>query len=51
MSDTDDNPLPVVMIAGAGLGGLLLAVIFERNGIPYLIFERATKLKPLGMIH
>lgn len=51
MSDTDDNPLPVVMIAGAGLGGLLLAVIFERNGIPYQIFERATKLKPLGMIH
>ncbi|KAF9312057.1 hypothetical protein BG003_006703 [Podila horticola] len=48
MGDSDDNTLPVVMIAGAGLGGLLLAVIFERNGIPYKIFERATKLKPLG---
>ncbi|KAF9897557.1 hypothetical protein BX616_005360, partial [Lobosporangium transversale] len=39
---------PGVMIIGAGLGGLLLGALLERIGIRYHIFERASKLRPLG---
>ncbi|KAF9901654.1 hypothetical protein BX616_002184 [Lobosporangium transversale] len=39
---------PNVMIVGAGLGGLLLGILLERAGIPYHIYERATKLRALG---
>ncbi|KAG0049673.1 hypothetical protein BGZ83_005507 [Gryganskiella cystojenkinii] len=37
-----------VMIVGAGLAGLLLGQLLERAGIDYTIFERASKVKPLG---
>ncbi|KAK5807797.1 hypothetical protein F5H01DRAFT_352610 [Linnemannia elongata] len=43
-------PKPEVLIAGAGLGGLLMGILLERIGIPYHIFERASKVKPLGSI-
>ncbi|KAG0378682.1 hypothetical protein BGX24_003122 [Mortierella sp. AD032] len=43
-------PKPTVLIAGAGLGGLMMGALLERIGIPYHIFERATKVKPLGSI-
>ncbi|KAF9142595.1 hypothetical protein BG015_000745 [Linnemannia schmuckeri] len=36
------------MIVGAGLAGLLLALLLEKAGIPYQIYERAQKVKPLG---
>lgn len=39
---------PVVLIAGAGLGGLTAALLCERANINYMVFERATKVKPLG---
>lgn len=39
---------PVVLIAGAGLGGLTAALLLETAGINYMVFERAAKLKPLG---
>ncbi|CAO3567027.1 unnamed protein product [Mortierella alpina] len=39
---------PLVLIAGAGIGGLMLGTLLERIGIPYVIFERASKVKPLG---
>lgn len=42
-----DEP-PKVLIAGAGLAGLLLGNILERAGIPYVILERAQEIKPLG---
>ncbi|KAG0239280.1 hypothetical protein B0O80DRAFT_459841 [Mortierella sp. GBAus27b] len=42
------HPPPRVLIAGAGLGSLFLAVLFERAGIPYHIYERAAVAKPLG---
>ena len=37
-----------VFIVGAGLGGLLLAILFERAGIDYDIFEKSTTLKNTG---
>ncbi|KAG0276347.1 hypothetical protein BGZ95_007674 [Linnemannia exigua] len=43
-------PKPTVLIVGAGLGGLMMGALLERIGIPYHIFERATKVKPLGSI-
>ncbi|KAF9090252.1 hypothetical protein BGX27_002300, partial [Mortierella sp. AM989] len=38
---------PSVMIVGAGLSGLLLAILLEQINIPYHIFERAKELRPL----
>ncbi|KAF9970296.1 hypothetical protein BGZ73_007018 [Actinomortierella ambigua] len=37
-----------ILIAGAGIGGLALAIMLECAGIDYTIFEKATCLKPLG---
>ncbi|KAF9117953.1 hypothetical protein BGW39_001632 [Mortierella sp. 14UC] len=39
---------PTVLIVGAGLGGLMLGALLEKSGVPYRIFERASKVKPLG---
>lgn len=49
----DSNPQtsldpPVVLIAGAGLGGLMAALLLEKANINYFVFERAAKVKPLG---
>ncbi|KAF9359792.1 hypothetical protein BGX26_011451 [Mortierella sp. AD094] len=49
---SDDPPkdeyVPVVLIVGAGLGGLMLGAILESGNIPYHIFERAPDARPLG---
>ncbi|KAI7817018.1 hypothetical protein BC939DRAFT_467147 [Gamsiella multidivaricata] len=49
---SDQNPpakaVPIVLIVGAGLGGLLLATLLERIDVPYHIFERATEMRSLG---
>ncbi|KAF9188238.1 hypothetical protein BGZ49_003962 [Haplosporangium sp. Z 27] len=42
------NPRPEVLIIGAGIGGLMLALLLEQIDIPYHIFERASEVKPLG---
>jgi glycine/D-amino acid oxidase-like deaminating enzyme len=42
---------PTVIIVGAGLGGLTLAILLEKAKIEYLIFEKALEVKPLGMVH
>lgn len=39
---------PTVLIAGAGLAGLLLGTLLERIDVPYHIYERAAVVKPLG---
>ncbi|KAF9119455.1 hypothetical protein BGW39_000286 [Mortierella sp. 14UC] len=39
---------PTVIIVGAGLGGLLLAALLEKSDVPYIVFERASTVKPLG---
>ncbi|KAF9386806.1 hypothetical protein CPC16_007370 [Podila verticillata] len=41
---------PVVLIAGAGLGGLMAALLLEKANINYFVFERAAKVKPLGSV-
>ncbi|KAG0284673.1 hypothetical protein BGZ96_010973 [Linnemannia gamsii] len=38
------------MIVGAGLAGLLLGILLDKAGIPYEIYERAQKVKPLGAV-
>lgn len=40
---------PHVLIVGAGVAGLFLAILLERAGIPYQVYERAKEVKPLGM--
>ncbi|KAF8936834.1 hypothetical protein BGZ58_003639 [Dissophora ornata] len=39
---------PRVLIVGAGLAGLMLALLLEKINIPYQVFERASKIRPLG---
>ncbi|KAF9086035.1 hypothetical protein BGX27_003277, partial [Mortierella sp. AM989] len=39
---------PKVLIAGAGISGLTLAILLEKASIDYEIFEKSTSLKPLG---
>ncbi|KAF8945692.1 hypothetical protein BGZ52_009481, partial [Haplosporangium bisporale] len=38
---------PLVLIVGAGIGGLMLGNLLQKGNIPYLIFERAKEVKPL----
>ncbi|KAF8978192.1 hypothetical protein BGZ46_006730, partial [Entomortierella lignicola] len=39
---------PHVLIVGAGLAGLLLGQLLDRQGVSYEIFERSASVKPLG---
>ncbi|KAG0225513.1 hypothetical protein BGW42_004252 [Actinomortierella wolfii] len=39
---------PRVLIVGAGIGGLSLAIFLERAGIDYMVYERTETFKPLG---
>ncbi|KFH66085.1 hypothetical protein MVEG_08186 [Podila verticillata NRRL 6337] len=39
---------PMVLIVGAGIGGLMLGNLLQKGNVPYLIFERAKEVKPLG---
>ncbi|KAI8359718.1 hypothetical protein B0O80DRAFT_495220 [Mortierella sp. GBAus27b] len=42
------SPSPKVLIIGAGLGGMTLALLLDRIDIEYEIYERAKGVKPLG---
>ncbi|KAK3848256.1 MAG: hypothetical protein J3R72DRAFT_430270 [Linnemannia gamsii] len=37
-----------VLIAGAGLGGLMMAILLDRAGIDYIVFEKYEHLRALG---
>lgn len=45
-----DGKNPHVLIVGAGLGGLMLAILLDKAGIPYEIFERTREVRPLGKL-
>ncbi|KAF9370130.1 hypothetical protein BGX21_005673, partial [Mortierella sp. AD011] len=45
---SETKPRPEVLIVGAGIAGLTLAILLEQINIPYQIFERAEEVKPLG---
>lgn len=45
-----DPGAPTVIIVGAGLAGLTLAILLEKAKIEYLIFEKASEVKPLGIV-
>ena len=38
-----------ILIVGAGIGGLSLALTCEQIGVPFMVFESARALKPLGV--
>jgi flavin-dependent dehydrogenase len=42
------EPLHSIKIVGAGIAGLFLAILLDKAGIPYEIYERAKEVKPLG---
>ncbi|KAG0339233.1 hypothetical protein BG005_003514, partial [Podila minutissima] len=39
---------PMVLIVGAGIGGLTLGLLLKRGGVPFQIYERAKEIRPLG---
>lgn len=40
---------PPVIIAGGGIGGLALALTLDQIGVPFVVFEAAQELRPLGV--
>ncbi|KAF9095609.1 hypothetical protein BGX23_000218 [Mortierella sp. AD031] len=44
------RPIPNIVIVGAGLAGLMMAILLDKMNIPYVILERAPKVKPLGAL-
>lgn len=49
------SPLPLpsqrqfsILIAGAGIGGLIMGLMLERAEIPFLILERDSMIRPMG---
>ncbi|KAF9125056.1 hypothetical protein BGW39_007682 [Mortierella sp. 14UC] len=40
--------LTKILIAGAGLGGLMMAILLDRAGIDYIVFEKYEHLRALG---
>ena len=40
---------PPVLIAGAGIGGLSVALTLHQIGVPCVVFESVADIKPLGL--
>src|SRR6185295_218766 len=45
-SDMTNSP---VLIAGAGIGGLSVALTLHQIGVPCVVFESVAEIKPLGV--
>jgi len=48
MPDSTPVTNPTVLIAGAGIGGLIMAILLEKAGIEYRIFERHERIATQG---
>ncbi|KAF9326769.1 hypothetical protein BG006_009831, partial [Podila minutissima] len=46
--EIEDMKKPTVLIVGAGIGGLTLAILLHKAKIPFFVYERAHEVKPLG---
>lgn len=46
----EDMKKPTVLIVGAGIGGLTLAILLHKAKIPFFVYERAHEVKPLGTL-
>ncbi|KAG0029271.1 hypothetical protein BGZ81_003978 [Podila clonocystis] len=46
--EIEDAKKPTVLIVGAGIGGLTLAILLHKAKVPFLVFERSLQVKPLG---
>jgi len=40
---------PQVLIAGGGIGGMVMALTLHQIGVPCVVFESVRELKPLGV--
>ncbi|KAF9344761.1 hypothetical protein BGX26_003938 [Mortierella sp. AD094] len=49
---SEAKPRPDVLIIGASIPGLTLAILLEQVSVPYHVYERAAEVKPLeGKVH
>ncbi|KAG0049038.1 hypothetical protein BGZ83_006114 [Gryganskiella cystojenkinii] len=49
MTNSNNEQVQIkVLIVGAGLAGLVLAILLDKLGIDYDLFERSRELRPLG---
>lgn len=46
--EREEMKKPEVMIVGAGIGGVTLALLLHKAKIPFTLFDRAKQVKPLG---
>ncbi len=49
MNANNKNRVAPVLIAGAGIGGLSLAITLQQIGVPCLVLESVNELRPLGV--
>lgn len=48
LEEEENMKKPTVLIVGAGLGGLTLAILLHKAKIPFFVYERAHAVKHLG---
>ncbi|KAG0342742.1 hypothetical protein BG000_001602 [Podila horticola] len=48
VEELENMEKPKVLISGAGIGGLTLAILLKKANIPFLVLEKTHDVKPLG---